>query len=322
MKVADIPFNEQDRVGELHALNILDTPPEERFDRLTRLARHLFSVSTAVVSLVDIRRQWFKSHIGVVIPEISRDMSFCGHAILGDEILIVQEALEDERFHDNPMVINYPYIRFYAGCPIKGPSGNKLGTLCLYDTKPRSFDEQECALLEDLSCMVRQELIAVHLATMDELSKLSNRRGFEALAQHALRMCKRLDKPATLLYFDLDFFKEINDRFGHAEGDRALMSFSRILQSTFRESDVIGRLGGDEFVVLLVNSSKDDAPNALIHLERMVVEYNSDSQRGYDLCYSVGVLDFDPAGHDTIADLMNCADALMYQQKKLRREAP
>ena len=123
-----------------------------------------------------------------------------------------------------------------------------------------------------------------------------------------------------MLYFDLDFFKQINDRFGHAEGDHALRKFSCILAYSFRESDVLGRLGGDEFAVLLVNSGKDEVPNALAHLERMVADFNRDSQRGYDLRYSVGALDYEPTGHDTIVDLMNSADVLMYQQKKLRRQ--
>src|SRR5450830_1500764 len=308
MKIADIPVNEQARVDDLHKLHILDTPPEERFDRLTRLARRLFSVPTAVVSLVDTKRQWFKARVGMDVCEMGRDVSFCSHAILRDEVMVVSNALEDSRF--------------YAGCPIRSPQGYKLGTLCILDTIPREFDEDDKAMLADLTRMVEQEMAAVHLATMDELTKLSNRRGFESLAEHALSMCKRLGKPASLLYFDLDLFKQINDRFGHAEGDRALVNFARILMGNFRESDVIGRLGGDEFAVFLTNTPAQETQAVLGHLETAVNEYNRDSKRGYDLLYSVGAIEYDSASHDTIGDLMSSADALMYQQKKRRREAP
>jgi len=322
MKIADIPVEEQARVGELHALQILDTPPEERFDRLTRLARRLFSMPIVMVSLVDAKRQWFKSRVGLNACETSREVSFCSHAILHDDVMVVSDALLDPRFQDNPLVVGEPYVRFYAGCPISSPQGYKLGTLCLIDTIPREFDDEDKAMLADLARMVEQEMVAVHLATMDELTKLSNRRGFESLSEHALSMCKRLSKPASLLYFDLDLFKQINDRFGHAEGDRALVSFSRTLMANFRESDVIGRLGGDEFAVFLTNTSEQETATVLRHFDAAVADYNRVSKRGYDLQYSVGAVGYDAAVHDTIADLMNSADALMYQQKKRRREAP
>jgi len=322
MKIADIPVDEQARVADLHGLQILDTPPEERFDRLTRLARRLFSVPMAVVSLVDTKRQWFKARVGVDACETGRDVSFCAHAILRDDVMVVPNALEDERFKDNPLVTEDPFIRFYAGCPIRSPHGHKLGTLCLLDTIPRRFDADDQALLSDLARMVEQEMVAVHLATMDELTKLSNRRGFESLSQHALSMCKRLGKPASLLYFDLDLFKQINDRFGHAEGDRALVAFSNILAANFRESDVIGRLGGDEFAVFLTNTSAQECATVLGHFEQAINRHNQTNKRGYDLLYSVGAIEYDAAAHDTIGDLMSSADALMYQQKKRRREAP
>ncbi len=321
MKIADIPANEQQRVAELHSLEILDTRAEERFDRVTRLARRLFSVPTALVSLVDSRRQWFKSRVGLDACETSRDDSFCAHAILRDGILVVNDALQDDRFRDNPLVVSDPYIRFYAGCPIRGLQGHKLGTLCLIDRQPRQFNDDDRALLHDLASMVEQEMVAVHLATMDELTKLSNRRGFESLAQHALGMCRRLQTGASLLYFDLDLFKQINDRFGHAEGDRALTDFATLLAHNFRESDVIGRLGGDEFAVLLVNSNCNHAATALSHLQQAIDGHNQTAQRGYDLLYSVGAVDYDSLQHDTMADLMTHADTLMYQQKKRRRQA-
>lgn len=320
MKIADIPVQEQQRISSLHALNILDTAPEERFDRLTRLARRLFAVPIAVVSLIDSNRQWFKSHPGLDVCETSRDVSFCAHAILGNDVMVVEDALEDVRFRDNPVVTGAPGIRFYAGYPIGG-AGVKFGTLCVIDTVPRKFSEEDRALLRDLATMVEQEMAAMQLATMDELTGLSNRRGFEALAQYAMNMCKRARQPAVLFYFDLDWFKQINDRFGHAEGDQALRSFAGLLAHSFRESDVIGRLGGDEFSVFLTNARAAEARVALSHLEQAVRLHNETSRRGYDLRYSAGLVEYDSQRHDTIAALMRAADDLMYQQKQQRHEA-
>ncbi len=319
MTPPSIPANEQLRLDTLRALNILDTSAEERFDRLTRLARRLFGVPIALVSLVDANRQWFKSCIGLSSTESPREVSFCGHAILDDGILLVPDALLDERFHDNPLVVDEPGIRFYAGCPLSVANGSKLGTLCLIDVQPREFGEEDRALLRDLARMAEQELAALQLATMDELTLLSNRRGFSALAQHALNVCKRLDKPATLLFFDLDNFKGINDRFGHAEGDRALSVFAAQLRQSLRDSDVIGRLGGDEFVALLTGSNAALCQATLARLKSAMDAINEQAARGYDIAFSVGSVQFDAARHDGTTALLAEADAAMYANKACRK---
>jgi diguanylate cyclase (GGDEF)-like protein len=316
MHVPPTPSNESARINTLRALHILDTSPEERFDRLTRLAKRLFGVPIALVSLVDTNRQWFKSCVGLSESETSRDVSFCAHAILGDEILMVPDTLADERFHDNPFVKNDPNIRFYAGCPLRVANGSKLGTLCLIDVKPRDLDAEECELLRDLARMAEQELAAVQLATLDDLTLLSNRRGFEALAQHALNVCKRMARPATLLFFDLNDFKQINDTFGHAEGDRALQTFGDVLRTALRESDVIGRLGGDEFVALLTNADSTETQEATQRLTQLLDARNEEAQRGYRIRYSVGQTAYDPAHHGSIAELLAAADAAMYSHKQ------
>ena len=266
MQTPPKPDSEAARIETLRSLNILDSSPEERFDRLTRLAQRLFNVPIALVSLVDEERQWFKSSEGLSASETSRDISFCGHAILGDGIFMISDAAQDERFRDNPLVTGGPEIRFYAGCPLVVGDGNKLGTLCLIDQKPRSFDDEDLALLSDLAGMAQQELVALQLATLDELTLISNRRGFEALAQYAINMCLRKGDVASLMYFDLDQFKPINDRYGHAEGDRVLCDFAGMLKETFRDSDVIGRIGGDEFAVFATGALESDLTSALDRL--------------------------------------------------------
>ena len=320
MKAPEYPKNEDIRMAALRSLDILDTEPEERFDRLTRIAKRLFKVPIALVSFVDINRQWFKSCQGLEVKEMPRDISFCGHAILGDDIFIISDTLLDDRFYDNPLVINEPRIRFYAGIPLVISNEIRVGTLCLIDREPRILSEEDKELLRDLGQMAVQDLTLVQLATIDELTQISNRRGFSALALHALNLCKRLNRPASLFFFDLDFFKEINDRFGHAEGDLALINFSKILKDAFRESDVVGRLGGDEFVTLLTNANQSETNLILHRLEKVLEEFNNQHKsRGYEIVYSVGVVAFDPTRHLSINDLLAEGDRLMYEQKRNKR---
>jgi len=319
MQLPPIPSDEPVRLATLRSLNILDTPPEERFDRLTRLAKRLFGVPIAVVSLIDANRQWFKSCQGLDVAETPRGTSFCGHAICGDDILLIPDATQDPRFHDNPLVTGEPYIRFYAGRPLAAANGAKLGTLCLIDSKPRVFDAEDRALLHDLANMAEQELAAVQLATLDELTSLSNRRGFAVLGQHAIELCRRLARPATLVFFDMDGFKPINDRFGHAEGDRALAAFGAEMRAAFRESDVVGRLGGDEFAALLTNTDAAGCQDALARLHLQIDAWNTRNAMGYALQFSTGVITFDPLRHGSVHDMLAEADAAMYRNKAARK---
>ena len=157
MQTPALPANESSRIAALHALNILDTAPEERYDRLTRLAKRVFNVPYSTISMIDDQRQWFKSIQGLSLCQTTRDISFCAHAILFDEILYVENALKDERFHDNPVVVGDPKIRFYAGCSLN-VSGFKMGTFCVFDKKPRPFSAEDRQLLKDLAALAEQEL--------------------------------------------------------------------------------------------------------------------------------------------------------------------
>jgi phosphoribosyl 1,2-cyclic phosphodiesterase/CheY-like chemotaxis protein len=155
---AQMPINEGARLAALKKLEILDTDPEERFDRIARIASESFDVPIALVSLVDHDRQWFKSCVGLSTKETPRDMAFCAHAILENQLLIVPDAFLDPRFADNPLVSGEPHVRFYAGCPLKLPDGNLIGTLCLIDPRPRQLDDRKINLLKDLGKLVEIEL--------------------------------------------------------------------------------------------------------------------------------------------------------------------
>ncbi|MBI5210510.1 MAG: PAS domain S-box protein [Elusimicrobia bacterium] len=163
MPAAPQPPDEKRRLKALHSLSILDTPPEERFDRLTRLAVKVFDVPFAMISIIDEKRQWFKSQQGLDVSETTRDISFCSHGILSDQALVVPDATLDPRFSDSPLVKGRLAIRFYAGWPIRTPDGHKVGMFCVMDRRPRSFGPGEVESLRDLAMVAEDEINDVRL---------------------------------------------------------------------------------------------------------------------------------------------------------------
>ncbi len=311
------PFNEAARLASLHSLHILDTSPDERFDRVSRVAKALFQAPAALVSLVDTDRVWYKSRIGVDDEQAGRDASFCGLTILQDEVFVVEDVLADERFGEGSPYVDANPNRFYAGCPISGPGGQHIGTVCVIDPEPRTFSDEDRSLLKDLSKMVEDELLLIHETTTDELTSLKSRRGFGLYAEHMLAVARRDGIDARLAYFDLDGFKAINDSLGHETGDDMLKAFAEILSRTFRRTDVVGRLGGDEFAVLMIGD-KLNSNAALMRLGENTNRKNEELD--HNLLWSVGLVDFRPEEHASVEDLMAEADERMYEHKTRRRQ--
>jgi PAS domain-containing protein len=160
MTPAPLPQNESERLGALQRYEILDTEPEQKFDDLTLLASHICQSPIALISLVDAERQWFKAKVGLTTSETPRSISFCGHAILGEDVMVVPDAAADARFSDSPLVTGEPNVRFYAGAPLLTPEGHALGTLCVLDRVPR---ELTAAQLEALRALARQVVAQLEL---------------------------------------------------------------------------------------------------------------------------------------------------------------
>ncbi|MBA6287691.1 MULTISPECIES: sensor domain-containing diguanylate cyclase [unclassified Colwellia] len=314
-----VPRNEVERLYALRTLKILDSSHEERFDRITRMAKRMFNVSISLVSIIDEDRQWFKSTQGLELLETPRDISFCAHAINQDNLFIVPDASKDKRFFDNPLVTSGPKIRFYAGCPLKIRQGINIGTLCLIDTEPKHLNEEDQELLEDLGAIIEQEIKSIELATLDELTMISNRRGFLTLADHSLKVCRRNQMSMSFIFFDLNQFKIINDEHGHHEGDFVLATFAKIMLNSFRDCDLIARLGGDEFVAMLSDSDYYSG-KANIALERFagaIDQANKTLNKPYKIEYSAGVSYFKHDTDKSIEAMLKEADAAMYKQKKI-----
>lgn len=159
MKPAPIPSDELDRLAELKALNILDTPREPRFDRITELVADVFNVPMVFVTLVDGERQWFKSTYGINVDATPRAVGFCAHAMLEPQPMVVPNASQDARFADNPFVTGELHLRFYAGVPLHGPKGKGIGALSLVDIEPRELSSRQLKLLEKFAAIVESELV-------------------------------------------------------------------------------------------------------------------------------------------------------------------
>lgn len=318
MKSPETPDDEGLRLAKLRSLHLLDTAQDDpRFDRLTRMATRIFKVPISMVSLLDENRQWFKSCAGVDVSETPRNVSFCGHAILGSDVFIVPDALRDERFQDNPLVMGEPHVRFYAGYPLTVDS-RKIGTLCIVDQRPRALDQDQIEILKDLAKVVEQEVASTLLATRDRLTGLENRRGFLALAQQSLQLCTRQATPVSLLHLDLDDFQKINHFHGRQAGDDVLVNLADRIKDVCRDSDVVARLGGDEFVVLLINTTREQAEIVVHRINKAISQDNELSNKDYSISFSFGITAYQPERHETIVELLADGEMLMEEIKKLR----
>lgn len=186
MKPPEIPENEEQRLRILQQLNILDTMEEQAYDDLTFLAAHICRTPIAVVTLIDKDRQWFKSHYGMDVREAPREVSFCGHAILGDDLFLVEDADKDERFADNPFVTGEASVKFYAGEPLIIEEGINLGTLCVIDNHARSLSDEQKAALKSLARQVTTQLqLRLRLFELKQLDEAKNE--FISMVSHELR---------------------------------------------------------------------------------------------------------------------------------------
>jgi len=203
MKCADIPDNEKERLQKLKELGILDTLEEQAYDDLTHLAAQICGTPISLVSLIDENRQWFKSHHGLGATETPREYAFCAHAILDDQLFIIEDADHDERFHDNPLVTAEPYVKFYAGVPLVLDSNIHVGTLCVIDNHARKLDEQQKQSLEALARQVVSQLqLRLKLKEMEQLDHAKDE--FLSMVSHELRT------PLTSLKGSLGIIKHMS----------------------------------------------------------------------------------------------------------------
>ncbi|WP_313487971.1 sensor domain-containing diguanylate cyclase [Pseudescherichia sp.] len=319
MKFPGVPVNEKERLKSLYMMDLLDKKDDERLLRLTRLAKATFDVPIALITLLDRDRQWMISCDGLNMRQSSRNVSFCAHAILLQGIMIVKDTLKDDRFDNNPLVHDEPFVRFYAGCPVRLPDGSIAGTICLIDNKPRDFSSEEINLLLDLGAIVEDELVIIGMAMTDKLTELPNRRGFFQIGDKRFAELTRDATPFTLLYFVVEDLQSLNDIWGHAEGDNALRAFAKCLNSCMKSGDVCGRVDSSGFAVLLAHNGQNDADAFLFNLQAKIDDWYSHVGKKYPLNYSYGMLENSTEKYDDLVDMLKDADTVMYSEKRKGR---
>ncbi|WP_296508497.1 sensor domain-containing diguanylate cyclase [Rhodoferax sp.] len=342
---------ENARLQDLRSFNILDTPAEEAYDDVVRLASFICDTPIALISLVDEDRQWFKARVGLGAMETPRGQAFCAHAITHPDVVMqVPDAQKDPRFATNPLVTGDPNIRFYAGAPLVTASGAALGTVCVIDSVPRELTERQSEALKALSRQVvqllalrranaelelltransaRQQQMENHQRRIEELNQelqeqtltdaltaLKNRRAFDALLTTEYARSQRSKSPLCLLMVDADQFKPYNDAFGHVAGDQALMLIALAIKSQARAYDHVARYGGEEFCVILPDTRLQDS---LIVAERIreaikgIVGLRRAMTASIGVAYSEGVT--------TAKRLVELADRAMYLAKQGGRD--
>ena len=329
------PANEAQRLAALRALNVLDTPAEERFDRITRLVQRLLGTPMALVSLVDADRQWLKSAQGTNVSESARDISFCGHAILEPDTFVVEDALLDARFSDNPLVTGPMGVRFYAGHPIHATDGSAIGTLCALDRAPRTLDAADRAALRDLAILVEGELqrteamdVQMELlqerdellrrAMVDGLTRVWNRTAILELLDGQFSRAQRGGRLAVAM-IDADHFKSVNDTYGHQAGDDVLAELASRMRAGLRPSDPLGRYGGEEFCAILADCDTSVVETLAERVRLSVANQPMTTIKGpVPLTISIGIAYFSST-MQSASDLLAEADRALYLAKAAGR---
>lgn len=337
MLVPPIPVDEEERLQTLHDLNILDTPAEECFECITRITKSLFNVPIVAITLIDENRQWFKSNQGLNSCETNRETSFCAHAILQDDIFKVLDPLKDPRFADNPFVTGPPYIRFYAGYPVKAKNGKKLGTLCIIDNKPRQFSEDELSRLKDMAELVEAEIHkhvisfsqkkliselneAKRASLIDPLTQLWNREGLMRILIYQLAYSDEHNRYFGVAIADIDHFKKINDQYGHNVGDEVLRNVSRQLLQNCRQEDAVGRWGGEEFLIVIDTQEEKTLLEILERFRKGIEEVSIEvNEVKVSVTVTIGAARFDPQSKMSLLNLIELADKALYQGKESGR---
>lgn len=275
MKIPHSPDNEIQRLAKLASLNIVYSPSEDRFDQITRIARELFAVPISLISLVAENTQWFKSNEGLMACETSRDISFCAHAILYEDTLVVPDTLENPDFADNPLVTGEPFIRFYAGHPIFF-EGSPIGTLCIIDQFPRQMLAPDLDTLRSLARWVESELRVSMLSTtqtrllseldevrrqalIDPLTKTWNRAGVELVLKEEMARASEEKIRVAVMRIELDDFAAFRERMGAVVGDVVLKEVARMIRASIRPMDMLARAHDHQFLVFMAGCTDDSA---------------------------------------------------------------
>jgi diguanylate cyclase (GGDEF)-like protein len=325
------------KIANIHSLDLFYTPLEERFERITRIARRALHVPVAAISLLNEDKQWFKSAAGWGISELPRDQAICKLTCEANQIVLINDTLADARVAKLPIVMAAPRFRAYAGHPLLDEQGACVGTFCVFDLKPREFAPVDRQALIDLAALAQRELLSDQLtnanalltsklgvarreALMDPLTHLWNRRGASVLLKGAFSSADQRGTPLALALLDLDNFKRINDTRGHQAGDEVLRRVASRLLSTVRGGDAICRLGGDEFLVLMADTDAAIAGRVAERIRHAITDAPIPTRDGaISISLSVGCTVRQARDTTPVDSLLERADRALMESKTAGR---
>jgi diguanylate cyclase (GGDEF)-like protein len=328
------------RLADIHSLAIFYTPLDARFDRLTRLAQKALDVPVAAIALCHQGKLWFKSMQGWNIHELEISGSFCTRTLAQGEPVIIEDTRLDAQFRQHPLVQGAPHFRFYAGLPIRDQNGIVVGTLAVYDRRPRQLSAAEVQALRDLGELTQREFLTAELcdaqaqiiskldlarrnAMIDPLTRIWNRGAAEKLLVVAMEQAEQEDSGLAVCMLDVDRFKEINDGSGHQTGDQVLRKVAASLVSNVRDGDAVCRYGGDEFLVILQRISQEEAEWITRRIRERLAEFPFRT-RSSQLVVSIsaGMAWRAPGRHMSAERLVELADQALYRAKQAARTGP
>lgn len=314
------PANEADRLAVLATCGLMDTPPDERFDRLTRLARRLYGADVAFLGLIDATHQWQKSRTSDLVPaSVPRRDTFCSVMVTSGEPLVIGDMRCDPRFAGHPAVADLP-LRFYAGAPLMVAPELVIGSLCVMGREARDPEAFDFGPLLDLAAVAADEVELLRLnldlarkSQVDVLTGLLNRRSFDEAMERAVRRAQRIAGPLSLLVIDIDHFKVVNDLWGHQAGDAVLAAIGGVLSRLpGRAQDTAARYGGEEFAVILPDTDETGCDVVGAALLAALRAENIPHPSGGRVTASIGGA---TARGEKLADLFAAADAALYAAK-------
>lgn len=326
------------KLAQLPESTYFCTPIEERFERLTRLARRALNVPVAAITFLSEEKQWFKSVAGWAVSELPNEQSFCPITLAAGELTVFEDAAQEPAVSHHPLVLTGPQFRFYAGLPIIDENEVLCGTFCVFDQKPRQLSALDKATLEDLAALTQREIVGEHMRSvhhaltaklgiarresmMDPLTRLWNRRGASVLIKAALDAAREQKSSVGIAILDLDNFKHINDNYGHQTGDEVLRKTALRLIQSIRSNDSVCRIGGDEFLLLMKDCDEETAKLTTERIRQSVVVSPVPTRQGdITISTSVGYAVRSGAEQTTVDDLIERADQALLQSKSLGRD--
>ena len=335
------PRFEQQKSEVLQRYRILKSEDVHDAGHIARAAALALDAPIVIAALNERYRHWYRAAHGVSDPDFRTLQDFCAHANLSDDAFVVSDARKEPYFAREPAVTQSPNVVFYAGAPIQDADGKRFGTLCVIGDEPGEYNSGQLDLLKSMAHIVSQD-ICVHsagryavqdlinaeeercalydLAVTDPLTKALNRRAFFRFAEREVQRAVRHSHPLSVLMFDIDHFKKVNDIHGHAAGDEVIVALSRLVTGCVREADLLGRLGGEEFGLILPETPIEAAVTLANRLREGVKALRFSSSEGkFGVTISLGISQPETLETD-IVPALDRADKALYRAKRLGRD--